>query len=303
MRKGPRIFAFCCPPASRRNGREERGVSVEFAGAASQSKNPIRRIIGGLGEKVWAHWDEIRHSAAVIGTVFRVGLRPRYWVRAARTDFARQVLAIGVEPLWFVGAVAVLVGISVVVQLTTWADEAGQSRLVGPLLVTVVARELGPVLINLVVILRSGSAMTTQLGVLKLNGDVCALESRGGDPFLQLVMPRVLGMVVSTFCLTIVFILVAFASGYLFAAWMGKGSRDLLLFADNVSAAVQRKDAFNILAKTILPALFAGASCCIGGLGVAGSVAEIPQATQRALTRSVAGLFVISAAVSLLTYL
>jgi ABC-type transporter Mla maintaining outer membrane lipid asymmetry permease subunit MlaE len=84
---------------------------------------------------------------------------------------------------------------------------------------------------------------------------------------------------------------------------MGKGSRDLLLFADNVSAAVQRKDAFNILAKTILPALFAGASCCIGGLGVAGSVAEIPQATQRALTRSVAGLFVISAAVSLLTYL
>ena len=278
-------------------------MSVEFAGAAGESRNPIRRIMGGLGGKVWAHWDEIRHTAAVIGTVFRVGLRPRYWVRAARTDFARQVLAIGVEPLWFVGAVAVLVGISVVVQLTTWADEAGQSRLVGPLLVTVVARELGPVLINLVVIVRSGSAMTTELGVLKLNGDVCALEMKGGDPFLQLVVPRVLGLVVSTICLTIVFILVAFASGYLFAAWMGKGSHDLLLFADTVSAAVQPKDVCNVLAKTILPALFASASCCIGGLGVGGSVAEIPQATQRALTRSVAGLFVISAAVSLLTYL
>jgi phospholipid/cholesterol/gamma-HCH transport system permease protein len=144
--------------------------------------------------------------------------------------------------------------------------------------------------------------MTTELGVLKISRDFRLLEAQGGDPFRKLVMPRVLGMAVSTFCLTIVFILVALVSGYFFAAWMGKGSRDLLLFADTVSGAVHPKDIFNILAKSILPALFASASCCIGGLGVGGSVAEIPPATQRALTRSVAGLFVISAAVSLLTY-
>jgi phospholipid/cholesterol/gamma-HCH transport system permease protein len=223
-------------------------------------------------------------------------------MRTVRKAFALQILSVGVEPLGFVGAVAVFVGISVVVQLTFWAGETGQSQLLGPLLVTVVARELGPVLINLVVIVRSGSAMTTQLGVLEINGHVRALEAQGCDPFLQLVMPRVLGTAVSTFCLTIVFILVTFASGFLFAAWMGKGSRDLLLFADTVSSAVQPKDIFNILAKSILPALFASASCCIGGLGIGKSVAEIPQATQRALTRSVAGLFVISAVVSLLTY-
>jgi phospholipid/cholesterol/gamma-HCH transport system permease protein len=191
----------------------------------------------------------------------------------------------------------------VVVQLSFWAGEAGQSQLLGPLLVAIVARELGPVLINLVVILRSGSAMTTELGVLKISGEVRALEARGSDPFLHLVMPRVLGVAVSTFCLTIVFILVTFASGYLFAAWMGKGSRDVLLFADGVSNAVRPNDVFSILAKSILPALFASACCCIGGLGVGESVTEIPPATQRALTRSVVGLLVISAVVSLLTYL
>jgi ABC-type transporter Mla maintaining outer membrane lipid asymmetry permease subunit MlaE len=145
--------------------------------------------------------------------------------------------------------------------------------------------------------------MTTELGILRINGDVGALEEQGADPFLQLVMPRVLGMAVSTFCLTIVFILVAFASGYIFAAWTGKGSRDLMLFADTLSRAVQPKDIFNILAKCILPGLFASASCCIGGLSVAGAPTELPRATQRALTRCVAGLFVISAVVSLLTYL
>ena len=278
-------------------------VFTELTEAAGGYRNPFKRAIARLGEMVWAQWDELRHATAVIGTVLYVCVRPRSWGRTVWNLLARQVLAVGVEPLAFVCGVAVFVGISVVVQLSFWAGEAGQSQLLGPLLVAVVARELGPVLINLVVIVRSGSAMTTELGVLKISGEVRALEAQGSDPFLHLVMPRVLGVAVSTFCLTIVFILVTFVSGYLFAAWMGKGGSDLLLFADTVSSAVRPNDVVSILAKSILPALFAGASCCIGGLGVGKSVTEIPQATQRALTRSVAGLFVISAVVSLLTYL
>jgi phospholipid/cholesterol/gamma-HCH transport system permease protein len=261
------------------------------------------QTLSSVGCFAHAQWEELRHAAAVIGTVLWLGVRPRTWVGAVRKAFARQVLDIGVEPVGFVCAAAVFVGISVVVQLTFWTGEAGQSQLLGPLLVAVVARELGPVLINLVVVVRSGSAMTTELGVLKISGGVRALETQGKDPLLHLVIPRVLGMAVSAFCLTVVFILVAFASGFLFAAWTGKGGRDLFLFADTVSRAVQPKDVFNILAKSILPALFAGVSCCIGGLGVAESVTDIPQATQRALTRCVAGLFVIAAVVSLLTYL
>jgi phospholipid/cholesterol/gamma-HCH transport system permease protein len=267
------------------------------------ARTSFTRLVCRLGSEVWARWDKVRHIAAVVGTVLCVGVQPRYWVRPVRKAFALQILSIGVEPLLFVGAVAVFVGISVVVHLTFWIGEAGQSQLLGPLLVTVVARELGPVLINLVVIVRSGSAMTTELGVLKINGGVRALEAQGCDPFSHLVLPRVLGMAVSTFCLTIVFILIAFASGYLFAAYLGKGSRDLLLFVDTVSSALQPKDVFNILAKSILPALFASAACCTGGLGVGGTVEKIPLATQCALTRSVAGLFLISATVSLLTYL
>jgi phospholipid/cholesterol/gamma-HCH transport system permease protein len=273
------------------------------AKAAGELRKPFVRAMDRFGRAVWAQGDEVRHAAAVIGTVLFVGVQPWRWGRAGRNLFARQVFAVGIEPLGFVGALAVFVGVSVVVQLSFWVGAAGQSQLLGPLLVAVVARELGPLLINLVVIVRSGSAMTTELGVLKVSGEVRGLEAQGNDPFLHLVMPRVLGVAVSTFCLTIVFILVAFASGYVFAAWLGKGSRDLLLFADTVSRAVRPNDVVSILVKSILPALFASASWCIGGLGVGGSFAEIPQATQRALTRSVAGLFVISAVVSLLTYL
>jgi phospholipid/cholesterol/gamma-HCH transport system permease protein len=274
--------------------------STEVAGGFQKT---LMRVIGGLGGRVWTQWDELRHAAAVIGTVLYVCVRPRYWVRTVRRAFVRQVVAIGVESVGLVCGMAVFVGITVVVQLAFWVAEAGQSQMLGLLLVAVVARELSPVLISIVVIVRSGSVMVTELGIMKIGGQVHVLETQGISPFLYLVVPRVLAAAVSTFCLTIIFILVAFASGYLFGATVGKGSRDLLLFADAVSSAVRPTDVLAILSKSILPALFASASCCIGGLDVVGSLTEVPQAAQRALVRSIVGLFVISTVVSFLTYL
>jgi hypothetical protein len=86
------------------------------------------KVLAGVGAFAREQWDELRHAAAVIGTVLYTAVRPRSWARAARTAFARQVLAIGVEPVAFVCAVAVFVGISVVVQLTFWVGQAGQSQ-------------------------------------------------------------------------------------------------------------------------------------------------------------------------------
>ena len=212
-------------------------------------------------------------------------------------------MSMAIEPLLFVCGLAALVGVSVNVQLSYWVAQAGQSQLLGPVLITIIARELAPILINVVVIVRSGSAMATELGVLKLNGELAALEAQGRDPFVEIVVPRVLGMAAATFCLTFVFTITALVCGFGSAALLGKGTGDLLLFASSMSRAVELDEVLNILGKSIIPALFAGASCCIGGLDVSGSVTAIPLATQRALTRSIAGLFIICSAVSFLFYL
>lgn len=277
-------------------------MSAERSISTGVLRRSVVRGIAGLGGAFRRQWHELLHTSAVIGTVFLEAVRPRNWTLDGRTRFSRQVLALGIEPLGFIAAAALFVGLSVVVQLGFWAGEAGQSQLLGPLLVAVVARELGPLLINLVVIVRSGGAMTTELGVFRSPREISRSEARGGDPLRQLVLPRVLGMAAATFSLTIVFIFIALASGFLFAAWTGKGGRDVLLFVDTVAGSIQPKDIYNILAKSTLPALFAGATCCLVGLGTGGP-AELPAAAQRALARSVIGLLIISAVVSLLTYL
>ena len=254
-----------------------------------------------LGEMACRQWDELRQAAAVVGTAVGLSVQPRCWVGPVRHHFARQVLKVGVEPVGFVCVLGVFVGMSVVVQLAFWTGKAGQSELLGPLLVVVVARELGPILANLVVIVRS-SAMVTELGVLRARGEIPMPDPPGQDAFLHVVMPRVLGMALSALCLTVVLVLAALASGYLFGAWLGKGSRDLWFFTTSVLNALRPQDMVSIVAKSLLPALFTGASGCLAGLGVGGAM-DIPRATQQALMRSTAGLFVISAVVSLLAYL
>ena len=175
--------------------------------------------------------------------------------------------------------------------------------MLGPILVAVIVRELGPLLANFVIIGRSGAAITTELGNMKVNGEVRLLDAQGLDPFTYLVLPRVFGMMISVFCMTIIFIVVAFAGGFLSGVLMGAQTGTPRLFMESVMSALTPADVFSLLAKSLLPGLLTGTICCTEGLSVQGAVTEVPQATTRSLVRSVGALFVVSAVISLLIYL
>ena len=260
------------------------------------------RAIGTIGARVWAQWDEARHLAAVLGTLLGVAVRPRSWGRTVRGAFARQLFSSGVESVPFVLVLAVLVGISVVVQLNLWTGKLGQSQTLGQLLVLVVARELGPLFANFVLIVRGGSAITTELGIMKVGGEVQVLEAQGIEPLLFLVMPRVLAMAVSAFCLTVLFVLMAFASGFAFGAFIGQAKADPAVFFNGVFRAVHPFDAIGFLVKCFVPALLTAVICATAGLSVEGGTEAVPLAAKRALSRSLAALCVTSVATSLLAY-
>src|SRR5437899_8216383 len=84
-------------------------------------------------------------------------------------------------------------------------------------MVSVVVRELGPLLAALFVLSRSGAANVIELGTARAFGEVEALEVLGIDPIHYLVVPRVIGMALGIFSLTVYLILVALLSGYLWA--------------------------------------------------------------------------------------
>ncbi len=257
-------------------------------------------VLGRIGQ-AWI--DKSRsgiYAVAMMAAAVRMACHPRYWTQTVRNVWARQMLFTGVEAIRFVGLIAILMGLSVVVQVQLLLTRVGQSEWLGPILVAVIIRELGPLLTNFVVIGRSGAAITSELASMKVNGEVHVLDAQGLDPFPYLVLPRVMGMMGSIFCLTVVFVVVAFVSGFLSGILMGVNTGTPRLFVNQVMGAVQPMDVLAFLGKTLIPGLLTGTICCQEGLSVEGAVTEVPQATTRGLVRSVRALFIVSALITLL---
>src|SRR5690349_24659959 len=96
---------------------------------------------------------------------------------------------------------------------------------------------------------------------MKISGEVRALDAQGVDPFVFLVLPRVLGVMVSTLCLTLLFIIVCLGGGYLCAWIAGVHVGGLRDFADTVTRAIGRADLWKLLRNAEFLPLFGGRFC------------------------------------------
>src|SRR5260221_12063996 len=105
----------------------------------------------------------------------------------------------------------------VIGQTVSWLTRVGAINYLGTIMVLVVVRELGPLLSAFLVLARVGTSNVIELGTARAMGEVEALEALGVDPVHYLVMPRVVGMAIGVFALTVYLILGALISGYLWA--------------------------------------------------------------------------------------
>jgi phospholipid/cholesterol/gamma-HCH transport system permease protein len=250
----------------------------------------VRRLRGG------------RLYVSAVGATAVLCLLPGTWTAMVRRSLSRQIVSIGFEGLWLTTGAALLVGVSVVVQAEFWLHRFGQSQWLGPLLAVVVIRELGPLLANLITIARSGSSMVVELGNMKLAGEVRVLDGLGIDRFRFLVVPRSAGMAISTFCLTIVLIVLSLLVGCLAAGYTGVAPRNPTGFLSDVTDSVGVPDLLNILVKSLVPGLSTGTICCMHALAVTGHPGAIRHASSLAVQRSIVAMFVVSAVVSVITY-
>ena len=258
--------------------------------------------IGSIGNATLAWLGSVARLAGTLFAVVWKGLQPRTWNHPFRNVVARQILFTGYEATGFVSLIALLSGVLAVVEAQIWLGKLGQTALIGPVLVTVLVRELGPLLTNFAVIARSGTAISTELANMKVNGEVRALDAMGLDPFVYLVMPRVIGVAASVFCLSVVFCTVSFLGGFACLWLMDAGGLSMSLFFSNVVGALGPADVVILLAKSLLPGMLTGACCCEEGLSVGHAVTEVPIAAARGVIRSIAALFLVSVLISVAAY-
>jgi phospholipid/cholesterol/gamma-HCH transport system permease protein len=128
-----------------------------------------------------------------------------------------EIARAGVKLLPMFLFVSAGLGLLVIGQTVSWLTRVGAIDYLGTIMVIVVVRELGPLTTALLVLARVGTANVIELGTARALGEVEALEALGIDPVHYLIVPRVIGMGLGVFALTVYVILGALFSGYLWA--------------------------------------------------------------------------------------
>jgi len=135
------------------------------------------------------------------------------------SQFLKQMYHVGFMSTSVVALVGGFTGAVLAVQGEYTLSKFGATAFTGSAIALSLIRELGPVLTALMVNGRAGSAMTAELGIMKITEQVDALRSMAVDPLHHLMVPRVLASLISVPLLTAMFIVVGIFGGYLVAVF------------------------------------------------------------------------------------
>lgn len=222
-------------------------------------------------------------------------------LRTVFSVVSAQIYFTGFQALPLISVLAVAVGGVVVLQSSSHFSVLGGDAMLGNLMVAIVVRELAPLLTALIVIARSGTAVASELGNMKVNREVEALESMGIHPLSYVVFPRLMGGIVSVICLSIYFVFVACVGGYVVTSFL-KGL-PFSYFMDSMARAFSTADAWLFLLKNAFSGAIIFTISCYQGMLVSRSPHEVPQVTTKAVVNSIIYVVAFNMTVTVLFYL
>jgi phospholipid/cholesterol/gamma-HCH transport system permease protein len=123
--------------------------------------------------------------------------KPLRWTRAVH-----QAMSVGVEAIPIVSLISFFVGLILALQGAYELRQLGALQLVASAVAVSMTRELGPLMTAIMVIGRSGSAFAAEIGTMKVNEEIDALETMALEPVRFLVAPKFLAMLLMMPCLT-----------------------------------------------------------------------------------------------------
>jgi phospholipid/cholesterol/gamma-HCH transport system permease protein len=243
---------------------------------------------GAIGRRVKAGLAAVHGVGAFALITCGVLLRRIHVAPAAvRPLMVREISRAGVRllPMFLFGALAL--GFLVVGQTVSALTRIGAAEnLFGNIMVVVVVRELGPLLTAFLVLARVGAANVVELGTARALGEVESLEALGIDPVHYFVVPRVVGMAVGIFGLTIYFILGTLASGYLWVFVQDVPLQPWDYF-DQIAGALTYLDFVLLALKTAAFGFIISIVTCYHGLAQPLQLDQISRATVSAVAQSV----------------
>lgn len=162
----------------------------------------------------------------------------------------RQLHFIGARSLFVISVAALFTGMVLALQFYNTLDRFGSIDLLGSATGLALVRELGPVMAALMVIGRAGSAICSEIGIMRISEQIDALECMGIDPQKFLVAPKIIAGIIAVPALTSIFNVVGILGGYLVGVGIFGLSQGA--YFDSMYAGVEWNDVEMGLYKSLL---------------------------------------------------
>jgi phospholipid/cholesterol/gamma-HCH transport system permease protein len=257
-------------------------------------KSDIFQVLGGRVLTFFAHT-----TGALALVVEAARALPGLAQRPVRLVFYRQIYFTGVQALFVVAAIGLVLGLAITTQVSSLAGRT--SDLIGRILVWVVVRELGPLFAAIIVIARSGTAIAAELGSMKVGGEVRYLRAMGIPAARYLVMPRIAGLTTSLLALLFFFQGTAVLGGLALSALLF--DLPLRVQLDHLAGTLSFFDLSISLVKGLVFGLVIAAAACYHGLRVRSSITEVPQAAGRAVIEALSLVLVVNGFITVASFL
>lgn len=215
--------------------------------------------------------------ALFYNTVWWVFIGPFKGRVSGRESVFYQMVFAGTQSVVIVFFISLFTGIVIAMQGAYTLKQVGAVIYVAPMVSISMARELGPVFTALVVTGRVGSAITAELGTMKVSEQIEALETIALDPVRFLVVPRFLGLLIMLPCLSIMSDIVGVIGGLI----VGVFSLDLNVYR-YISFSFEWlawKDVWTGLIKSVMFAIIISMVSCYVGLETRGGAGGVGRST------------------------
>lgn len=206
------------------------------------------------------------------------------------------MIRIGVQALPMASLTSFSIGLTLAMQGAHELNRMGAGMYVPNLVAVSLLRELGPMLIAIVVIGRSGSAVTAELGTMKVSEEIEALGVMAVNPIRYLIVPRFIAMLIMLPVLTVFGNYVGMVGGWTichFALDMSTAS-----YVMRSMEAAHLGDLYSGLGKSVVFAWLIITLACNAGLNVEGGAEGVGLATTQSVVHSLLAVLVANASLT-----
>ena len=247
-----------------------------------------------LGEWVLLVVSHMRGMTRLIGQLFLDTLR---LIRAPREgpwrDISGHLYSVGATALPITALVGFLIGVVLAYLSAQQLKQFGADSFIVDLLGVSLVRELGPMLAAILIAGRSGSAITAQIGVMRVTEELDAMRVMGIPHGFRLVMPRALALSIAMPLISVWTTVMALAGGILAADIALDVSPRFFLHA--LPAAVNISNLTLALCKTVVFGALIALIACHYGLRVKPNTESLGQGTTASVVTSITVVILVDA--------